>query len=259
MKWISGLLLVARQAFGQSFRGGRLFALLLLVLVPVLIATAISYARGRVNSEAYAWIMLFFVYQVVVPFIGLFLGVGALGDEIEGRTITYLFTRPIPRPVLYVGRLLGYAAGFSLLLAAAVLAIQALLGRRIPGLETGGATAAAIAVGGFCAYLALFALLRTLFRRALYLGAFLAFVFEGLVSKLPGARISQISIWHHMAVLFTKCADTGSLDPDLVASILPTETARGSALALAVTFGAALLAGAVLVHRREVHVPAAAA
>jgi len=259
MSTLRSLLLVARHAFAQSFRGGRLLVLLFFVALPVLVAALVAGHSDRVDQDAYPGILLFFVFQVVVPLVALMLGVGALGDEIEGRTITYLFTRPVPRPVFFVGRAIGFAAGFAILLGLSVAVVQRIFAASIEGLATGGFAIPLAAVGGFFAYLCFFAALRTLFRRALYVGAFLAFVFEGLVSKLPGARVARLSLWHHLVVIFERKAGSHRMIEEMNGIVDAAETASGSATVLVATAVASLALGAWIVHRNEVQVPAAAA
>ena len=38
-----------------------------------------------------------FYLRFTVPVLGVFYGTSLIADEVEDKTITYLFTRPIPR------------------------------------------------------------------------------------------------------------------------------------------------------------------
>ena len=42
--------------------------------------------------------------------LGVFYGTSLIADEVEDKTITYLFTRPIPRGAVLVGKYLAYLA-----------------------------------------------------------------------------------------------------------------------------------------------------
>ena len=44
------------------------------------------------------------------PVLGVFYGTSLIADEVEDKTITYLFTRPIPRGAVLVGKYLAYLA-----------------------------------------------------------------------------------------------------------------------------------------------------
>ena len=45
-----------------------------------------------------------------MPVLGVFYGTSLIADEVEDKTITYLFTRPIPRGAVLVGKYLAYLA-----------------------------------------------------------------------------------------------------------------------------------------------------
>ena len=48
--------------------------------------------------------------RFIVPVLGVFYGTALMADEVEDKTITYLFTRPIPRGAVLVGKYLAYLA-----------------------------------------------------------------------------------------------------------------------------------------------------
>ena len=47
-----------------------------------------------------------FYLRFTVPVLGVFYGTSLIADEVEDKTITYLFTRPIPRGAVLVGKYL---------------------------------------------------------------------------------------------------------------------------------------------------------
>ena len=49
-----------------------------------------------------------FYLRFIVPVLGVFYGTSLMADEVEDKTITYLFTRPIPRGAVLVGKYLAY-------------------------------------------------------------------------------------------------------------------------------------------------------
>jgi ABC-2 type transport system permease protein len=253
-----GILLVAGHAFGRVFRGQRIVWLALVAATPALLATLQSrHARGLL--EAFVGTTLYFTLQAVIPFLGLMIGVSILGDEIEGRTITYLYTRPHPRPVYFLGRLLGTGAGYTLVVGVAVLA-AALRYAGPVGLgaaEIGGTVLAAL--GGLWAYTCFFAVLRLLFQRALFVGFLLTGVVEGGISKLEHGNVADLSIWHHAALVFTRSVEGKRIPDELLLGLHPEETSGGAWGALAGVVVVSTLLGCFLVHRREVRVPAAVA
>ena len=53
--------------------------------------------------------MIWLLYlRFIVPVLGAFYGTSLISDEVEDRTITYLFTRPIPRGAIMIGKYLAY-------------------------------------------------------------------------------------------------------------------------------------------------------
>jgi hypothetical protein len=51
-----------------------------------------------------------FYLRFTVPILGVFYGTSLMADEIEDKTVTYLFTRPIRRGAVLVGKYLAYLA-----------------------------------------------------------------------------------------------------------------------------------------------------
>ncbi len=257
MNALTGTLLVARQSFRRAFRGPRVLWLGLVTLLPLLLALLQSSHRRGGDFETFAVTTLFFTLQAIVPFLGLMLGVSIFGDEVEGRTLTYLFTRPLPRPVFYVGRLLGMGAAFAIVVGVTTWGATLIYGRNLDLAPSEVRGAVAAAVGGFVAYLAFFAALRVLFRRALFVGFILAFMFEGAISKLPQGNVGQISIWHQSALIFLRGMEHRELDPEAIESIGSEETAGEAWRVLVAVFLVSTAVGAWFIHRRETPIPAA--
>lgn len=259
MNPVRGLLLVASHAFGQGLRGTRVVVLGLFAALTPLISLIIVKSGGDIDREAWSFLVLFLNLQAVVPLLALFLGVAVIGDEIEGRTITYLFTRPLPRPVFYLGRLFGFAAAYLPILTISLVASAALFRQRLGSEAAAVGIPLALVLGGFFVYLTIFALLRVFFRRAIFIGFILATIFEGFVSKLPGGTISRLSLWHHLSLIYVRKAPGVRFEEDVLPFFDATETVSGSVQALAATALVALAIGCWQVHRREVPLPPAMA
>ncbi|HEX5138404.1 MAG TPA: ABC transporter permease [Planctomycetota bacterium] len=251
---LRGFLLLWGHAASRALRGRRGLALLFLAALPVVLAW-IQVQHGRHLSEtAFVAVTLMFVFQFVVPVAGLFLGVAVLGDEIEGRTITYLFTRPIPRPLVFLASYLGAVSAFAPLLAIAVGAMAHIFGTRVPVTGRDAVASAGIAVAGFVVYTAIFATLRLYFQRALFIGFIFGFIVEGAISKLPESGISSWSVWHHLALLEVRLFDgrlPGQHLRHLLQSIAPDETVAGSVAVLATVLAVALVIGMLQIRAQE--------
>lgn len=255
MSGIRRFLLLARHAAARALRGKRGLGLVLLAAMPVGIAWLQVRYVERVDLVSFVATVLMFVFQFALPFAGLFLGVAALGDEIEGRTITYLFTRPLPRPGVFLARYAGLSAAFVMFLVPLLLLTALVFSSRVEVTPREAAATAGIAALGFLAYAALFATLRVLMRRALFIGFILGFVVEGFVSKLPGASVARWSIWHHVALLESRIFQPSVLRRGALAELLKgvedQETVAGSLIALGAVLAVSLAVGAWLVRVRE--------
>ena len=65
--------------------------------------------------------MIWLLYiRFIVPVLGVFYGTSLIADEVDDKTITYLFTRPIPRGAVLLGKYLAYLACTVLLVLPSV-------------------------------------------------------------------------------------------------------------------------------------------
>ena len=63
----------------------------------------------RMTGPSIFGLMIWLVYlRFAVPILGVFYGSSLMADEIEDKTITYLFTRPIRRGAVLFGKYLAY-------------------------------------------------------------------------------------------------------------------------------------------------------
>ena len=133
-------------------------------------------------------IWLLFV-RFVVPVLGVFYGTALMADEVDDKTITYLFTRPVPRASVLLGKYLAYLACVVLLLLPSVVIVYFLIvpiggsiGQSFPLLA---ADLGMLAVG-LAAYGAVFALVGAWLKRPLIVGLVFAFGWEPTVLLVPG-------------------------------------------------------------------------
>jgi ABC-2 type transport system permease protein len=143
----------------------------------------------RFNSEAvFGNVMSLLYLRFIVPAIGVFYGTSLIADEVEDRTITYLFTRPIARGAIVLGKYLAYllcAAAVvlpSVALLFMILVPPADMGRMFPALLRGLATI----LPGLAAYGAVFLWAGVTFKRPLVGGLVFVFGWEPLALVLPG-------------------------------------------------------------------------
>ena len=71
-------------------------------------------------------IWAFFV-RFSVPVLAVFYGTSLIADEVEDRTITYLFTRPIAREAVLIGKYLAYLVCTTFVVLPAVVVVWLLI------------------------------------------------------------------------------------------------------------------------------------
>jgi len=123
-------------SLGQLLWSRRSVFLALLVGGPVVLAAAIrivtattpfwrfSINGARVGGPALFGMMMWLLYiRFIVPVLGIFYGTALIADEVEDKTITYLFTRPVPRGAVLMGKYLAYLACTGLLVLPSVVLV----------------------------------------------------------------------------------------------------------------------------------------
>ena len=190
-------------SLGQMLWSRRSVFLAVLVGGPVLMAAMVRLAAtlelaalpringARIGGPALFGVMIWLLYiRFIVPVLGVFYGTALIADEIEDRTITYLFTRPIPRSSVLLGKYLSYLACTLLLVLPSVVLVYFLvaplggagIGSEFPSLL---ADLGMLAVG-LASYGAVFALVGARLRRPLVIGLMFAFGWEPGVLLFPG-------------------------------------------------------------------------
>jgi ABC-2 type transport system permease protein len=140
--------------------------------------------------DLYGVIVAVYYVRNVLPLAALFYATSLVADEIEGKTLTYLLTRPLRRESILAGKFAAYmVTTLALTLPATVITFFLLVtarsfagtGTAVPDLfRDMGAIAFTLA-----AYGALFTLLGVLLRRPVLPGLLFLFVWE-LAANLPG-------------------------------------------------------------------------
>jgi len=191
----------ARAVFDLSLEGmmwsRRTLLMGILVALPVLFAIVYRVvlatqpkAELLPPADLYAVIVALYWIRNVLPLAALFFATSLVADEVEGRTLTYLITRPLTRPSIFVGKFAAYVVTtLSLALPAGVLAFFILLSARgfsgIPPAigdllrDLGVMALALVAYGAF------FALLGVFLKRPVIPGLMFLYGWE-LMANLPG-------------------------------------------------------------------------
>ena len=121
-----GFLYAALRVFdlslGEMLWSRRTVFMALVVGLPVLIALVlrvllelgappISVQHSAASGPVIFGLMMWgFFVRFSIPVLGVFYGTALIADEVEDKTITYLFSRPIPRGAVLFGKYLAYLA-----------------------------------------------------------------------------------------------------------------------------------------------------
>ena len=79
---------------------------------------------GPVIFGGMVWLLYL---RFVIPVLGAFYGTSLMSDEVEDRTLTYLFTRPVPRGAVILGKYLAYLVCTALVVLPSVTAVYLLI------------------------------------------------------------------------------------------------------------------------------------
>lgn len=173
---------------------GRRRGVLLLILPGILIALALGIRLSTdVTDSVTVSLLQSFALGTIVPLLGLIVGTGVIGPEIDDGSIVYVLAKPIARPVVVVTKLL-VAAGVTTVFGAIPVLIAGLI-------MSGGSSGLAIGFGfgaliAGITYSALFLLLAVVTRNAVVFGLLYALVWESLIGGfVPGAKDLSVQQW----------------------------------------------------------------
>jgi ABC-2 type transport system permease protein len=192
--------------------------------------------------DLYAVLVAVYWIRNVLPLAALFYATSLIADEVDGRTLTYLLTRPITRSAILAGKFAAYlATTLSLALPAAVVTFF-LLATAPGGSGVGAAVGDLFRDLGVMAltllvYGALFTLVGVLLRRPVIPGLLFLYGWE-LLANLPGylPRFT-LTAWLR-SLIHHRPAQEGL--SELFAQVLPT----GESLVVLTVATAAFLAAA---------------
>ena len=156
----------------------------------------------RVGGPAIFGILIWFLYvKFIVPVLGVFYGTALIADEVDDRTITYLFTRPIPRGAVLLGKYLAYLVCTVLVVLPSVVLVFFLIvpigagsiASSFPALVSD----LALLGLGLVVYGALFAFVGAWLKRPLVIGLVFVFGWEQGVLLVPG-YLKKLTVAHYL-------------------------------------------------------------
>ena len=250
-----------RSVFLGIVTGGPvLLAFMIRAIVMWTPAGVLQVNGARMSGAALFGMMIWLRYiRFIVPVLGVFYGTALIADEIEDKTITYLFTRPIPRSAVLFGKYLAYLVCTVLLVLPSVVLVYFIVVSL--GGEGGGTVGSefpslvkdlGMLAVGLAAYGAVFAMVGTRLKRPLVIGLVFAFGWEPGVLLFPG-YVKRLTVAYYLQALVPHAMPNESAVSALLQFFTDTPSiALSLACLVAITLGMLWLAGRTVENREYV-------
>jgi ABC-type transport system involved in multi-copper enzyme maturation permease subunit len=216
--------------------------------------TRSSESPVRMTGPAIFGLMVWVFYlRFTVPVLGIFYGTSLMADEVEDKTITYLFTRPVRRGAILVGKYLAYLACTVLVVLPSVTIVYLLV---VPMRGSLGASFLdlvkdlALLALGLAVYGALFAFVGAKFKRPLLIGLVFIFGWEQAALAFPG-YMKRFTIAYYLQGLVPHAMPNDGVVGLLQGIFRESPSLGGSLFWLTVIWGVCLFLAASVVERRE--------
>jgi ABC-2 type transport system permease protein len=205
---------VFELSLGEMLWSKRTIFMALVVGAPVVLAIVIRMLQAsgipalrvngvRIGGGAMFGMLIWVLFvRFIVPVLGVFYGTALVADEVEDKTITYLFTRPIQRGAVLVGKYIAYLVCTAFVVLPSVMVVYFML---VPFADVPGTFGLllkdlAILAIGLAVYGALFALVGAVLKRPLVVGLIFAFGWEQMALLMPG-YLKRFTLAHYVQAL----------------------------------------------------------
>ena len=208
----------------------------------------------RMAGPAIFGLMIWIFYlRFTVPVLGVFYGTSLMADEVEDKTITYLFTRPIPRGAVLLGKYLAYLACTIFVVLPSVVLVY-LLVVPIRG-NLGGSFLdllkdLVLLAFGLAVYGAVFAFVGAKFKRPLLIGLVFIFGWEQAALAFPG-YLKRFTVAYYLQGLVPHAMPSDSVMTLIQGIFRESPTLLGSIAGLIAIWAVFLSLGAWVVARKE--------
>ncbi len=262
---VNGVLRVFDLSIGQMLWSRRTVFMGLVVAAPMALALMYrlmhaSFGDPMVNGQAVRGATLFgmtiwlLYLRFIVPILGVFYGTALVADEVEDKTITYLFIRPIPRRAILLGKYLAYLASTVCVVLPSVMVVYFLttafdlsvIAQTFPAL----AKDLALLGIGLAVYGAVFAFVGTRLKHPLVLGLVFAFGWEQFALFIPG-YLRRFTVIYYLQALVPHAMPQDSAMSLLQAVFRATPSAGECILWLAVIWAVFVTLAAWTIEQRE--------
>jgi len=244
-----------RSVFLGVLLGGPVVLAAVLRIVSAVYVSAFQINGAQAAGASIFGMMIWLLYiRFIVPVLGVFYGTSLIADEVDDKTITYLFTRPIPRRAVLLGKYMAYLVCTVLLVLPSVMLVFFLV------VPTGGSTIAEVfppllidfgmLIAGLATYGAVFALVGTRLKRPLIVGLVFAFGWEPAVMLFPG-YLKRLTVAYYLQALVRHELPQDSAVSALLQVFREVPSVLTSLIALSAIVAVALWAAGRAVEQRE--------
>jgi ABC-type transport system involved in multi-copper enzyme maturation permease subunit len=244
-----------RSVFLGVLLGGPVFLAVVLRVVETLFRSGFRINGAQAAGPTVFGMMVWLLYiRFIVPVLGVFYGTALIADEVDDKTITFLFTRPISRSSILLGKYFAYLVCTVLLVLPSVMLVFFLIepigggsvGRAFPSLLS---DLGMLAVG-LASYGAVFAYVGTRLKRPLIAGLVFAFGWEPAVLLFPG-YLKRATVAYYLQALVTHEMPQDSAVSLLLQVLREVPSVLSSLTALAVIVVVTLWLAGLAVEQRE--------
>lgn len=187
---LSEMLWSRRTIFMALVVGAPVAIAVLLRLLDALGAPVFRMNGTMMAGPAIFGLMIWVFYlRFTIPVLGVFYGTSLIADEVEDKTITYLFTRPIRKGSVLLGKYVAYLACTIFVVLPSVVIVYLAI---VPLRGSLGASFLDLVKDlvllsiGLAAYGAVFAFIGAQFKRPLLVGLIFIFGWEQVALAFPG-------------------------------------------------------------------------
>ncbi len=244
--------------FPQGRKAKRTRFFFLFSFLPVVVSLVIKFnqifsgKQGSGNGYLFNNLIMLFYLQLIVLILALFYGTSVCSEEVEGKTLPYLITRPVPKAAIVLGKYGAYTvvmAGMvtvGLVFSFLVLNLDRLFN---PSIYSVLGRYLGVLILGVMAYGALFTFLGSFLKRAILFGLLFCFGWENVIQYFPGST-QRLAIAHYLKS-FLPTTSSGRFS---ILTFRLEPTGAGLALLMLFLITAALLALACLLFTKKEYI-----
>jgi ABC-type transport system involved in multi-copper enzyme maturation permease subunit len=243
-----------RTIFMGLVVGAPVLISLILRVLDMLGAPVFQIEGSRMAGPAIFGLMIWVFYlRFTVPVLGVFYGTSLIADEVEDKTITYLFTRPIPRGAVLVGKYLAYLVCTIFVVLPSVMLVYLLV---VPMRGSLGGSFIdlikdlVLLALGLAVYGAVFAFIGARFKRPLLVGLIFVFGWEQAALAFPG-YLKKLTVAYYLQALVPHAMPSEGVMNLIQNLFRDTPSLPVSVFWLLVILGASLWFAAMTVDRKE--------